>query len=169
MSETLTRAGLALGRLKTGTPARLDGHTIDWAGLDKQGPDEEPVPFSFMTSHITNQQIDCGVTRTTPESHKIIQDNIHLSAMYSGQIEGVGPRYCPSIEDKLFVLGSATAIRSSSNLKGSMITPYIRTVFQRRSLRMCKKRSFTPFRGLSASLFFNQATRSNTIMSIRVS
>ncbi len=105
LSETLTRAGLALGRLKTGTPARLDGRTIDWAGLDKQGPDEEPVPFSFMTFHITNQQIDCGVTRTTPESHKIIQDNIHLSAMYSGQIEGVGPRYCPSIEDKIVRFG----------------------------------------------------------------
>lgn len=105
LSETLTRAGLALGRLKTGTPARLDGRTIDWAGLDKQGPDEEPVPFSFMTSHITNPQIYCGVTRTTPESHKIIQDNIHLSAMYSGQIEGVGPRYCPSIEDKIVRFG----------------------------------------------------------------
>ncbi|WP_296098718.1 tRNA uridine-5-carboxymethylaminomethyl(34) synthesis enzyme MnmG [uncultured Agrobacterium sp.] len=105
LSDTLSRAGLGLGRLKTGTPARLDGRTIDWAGLDKQGPDEEPVPFSFMTDQITNPQIDCGVTRTTPESHKIIQDNIHLSAMYSGQIEGVGPRYCPSIEDKIVRFG----------------------------------------------------------------
>ena len=105
LSETLLRAGLTLGRLKTGTPARLDGRTIDWAGLDKQGPDEDPVPFSFMTDRITNPQIDCGVTRTTPESHKIIHDNIHLSAMYSGQIEGVGPRYCPSIEDKIVRFG----------------------------------------------------------------
>jgi tRNA uridine 5-carboxymethylaminomethyl modification enzyme len=105
LSETLLRAGLTLGRLKTGTPARLNGRTIDWAGLDKQGPDEDPVPFSFMTDRITNPQIDCGVTRTTPESHKIIQDNIHLSAMYSGQIEGVGPRYCPSIEDKIVRFG----------------------------------------------------------------
>lgn len=105
LSQTLSRAGLALGRLKTGTPARLDGRTIDWAGLDKQGPDEHPVPFSFMTDRITNPQIDCGVTRTTPESHGIIQDNIHLSAMYSGQIEGVGPRYCPSIEDKIVRFG----------------------------------------------------------------
>jgi len=105
LSGTLLRAGLALGRLKTGTPARLDGRTIDWAGLDKQGPDEDPVPFSFMTDRITNPQIDCGVTRTTPEGHKIIQDNIHLSAMYSGQIEGVGPRYCPSIEDKIVRFG----------------------------------------------------------------
>ncbi|MDR6103727.1 tRNA uridine 5-carboxymethylaminomethyl modification enzyme [Agrobacterium larrymoorei] len=105
LSGTLLRAGLALGRLKTGTPARLDGRTIDWAGLDKQGPDEDPIPFSFMTDRITNPQIDCGVTRTTPEGHKIIQDNIHLSAMYSGQIKGVGPRYCPSIEDKIVRFG----------------------------------------------------------------
>lgn len=105
LSETLSRAGLSLGRLKTGTPARLDGRTIDWVGLDKQGPDDEPIPFSFMTDNITNPQIDCGVTRTTPKSHKIIQDNIHLSAMYSGQIEGVGPRYCPSIEDKIVRFG----------------------------------------------------------------
>lgn len=105
LSTTLSKFGLKLGRLKTGTPARLDGRTIDWEGLDRQGPDEEPSAFSFMTDAITNPQIDCGVTRTTPASHKIIQDNIHLSAMYSGQIEGVGPRYCPSIEDKIVRFG----------------------------------------------------------------
>lgn len=105
LSQTLMRAGLMLGRLKTGTPARLDGRTIDWSAVEKQGPDEDPVPFSFMTNKITNEQIDCGVTRTTPAGHKIIQDNIHLSAMYSGQIEGVGPRYCPSIEDKIVRFG----------------------------------------------------------------
>lgn len=105
LSQTLMRAGLMLGRLKTGTPARLDGRTIDWSSVEKQGPDEDPVPFSFMTDKITNEQIDCGVTRTTQASHKIIQDNIHLSAMYSGQIEGVGPRYCPSIEDKIVRFG----------------------------------------------------------------
>ncbi|MBB1249496.1 tRNA uridine-5-carboxymethylaminomethyl(34) synthesis enzyme MnmG [Rhizobium sp. G21] len=105
LSATLAKLGLRLGRLKTGTPARLDGRTIDWTGLDRQGPDECPSPFSFMTDAITNPQIDCGVTRTTPASHKIIQDNIHLSAMYSGQIEGVGPRYCPSIEDKIVRFG----------------------------------------------------------------
>jgi tRNA uridine 5-carboxymethylaminomethyl modification enzyme len=106
LSVTLAKLGLKLGRLKTGTPARLDGRTIDWSGLDRQGPDESPSPFSFMTDAITNPQIDCGVTRTTPASHKIIQDNIHLSAMYSGQIEGVGPRYCPSIEDKIVRFGA---------------------------------------------------------------
>ncbi|QCI96662.1 tRNA uridine-5-carboxymethylaminomethyl(34) synthesis enzyme MnmG [Agrobacterium larrymoorei] len=105
LSQTMMRAGLMLGRLKTGTPARLDGRTIDWSSVEKQGPDEDPVPFSFMTDKITNEQIDCGVTRTTPAGHKIIQDNIHLSAMYSGQIEGVGPRYCPSIEDKIVRFG----------------------------------------------------------------
>ncbi|MBW9088092.1 tRNA uridine-5-carboxymethylaminomethyl(34) synthesis enzyme MnmG [Rhizobium wenxiniae] len=105
LSETLKHYGLALGRLKTGTPARLDGRTIDWASIDRQEADDVPTPFSFMTDRITNPQIACGVTRTTPETHKIIADNIHLSAMYSGQIEGVGPRYCPSIEDKIVRFG----------------------------------------------------------------
>ncbi|WP_018236082.1 tRNA uridine-5-carboxymethylaminomethyl(34) synthesis enzyme MnmG [Ensifer sp. BR816] len=105
LSETLSRFGLSLGRLKTGTPARLDGRTIDWDRVGRQGPDEDPVPFSFMTDTIVNRQIDCGVTRTTEATHKIIADNIHRSAMYSGQIEGVGPRYCPSIEDKIVRFG----------------------------------------------------------------
>lgn len=105
LSATLTRYGLGLGRLKTGTPARLDGKTIDWDRVGRQGPDEQPVPFSFMTDRIVNRQIDCGVTRTTEATHKIIADNIGKSAMYSGQIEGVGPRYCPSIEDKIVRFG----------------------------------------------------------------
>lgn len=105
LSDTLARLGLRLGRLKTGTPARLNGKTIDWDGVERQSADEDPVPFSFMTDKIVNPQIDCGVTRTTEQSHKIIRENIHLSAMYSGQIEGVGPRYCPSIEDKIVRFG----------------------------------------------------------------
>jgi tRNA uridine 5-carboxymethylaminomethyl modification enzyme len=105
LSETLRRHGVTLGRLKTGTPARLDGRTIDWAGIDRQEADEEPVPFSFMTESITNPQIACGVTRTTEATHQNISNNIHLSAMYSGKIEGVGPRYCPSIEDKIVRFG----------------------------------------------------------------
>ncbi|NSZ44317.1 tRNA uridine-5-carboxymethylaminomethyl(34) synthesis enzyme MnmG [Allorhizobium ampelinum] len=105
LSATLGRLGLRLGRLKTGTPARLDGGTIDWAQLEMQAADEQPVPFSFMTDRITNPQIECGITRTTAATHTIIRDNIHLSAMYSGQIEGVGPRYCPSIEDKISRFG----------------------------------------------------------------
>ncbi|NTG47672.1 tRNA uridine-5-carboxymethylaminomethyl(34) synthesis enzyme MnmG [Agrobacterium rhizogenes] len=105
LSGTLERYGLALARLKTGTPARLDGSTIDWNAVGRQGADDEPVPFSFMTDRIVNPQIECGVTRTTPATHKIIADNLMRSAMYSGQIEGVGPRYCPSIEDKIVKFG----------------------------------------------------------------
>jgi tRNA uridine 5-carboxymethylaminomethyl modification enzyme len=104
-SKVLEKAGFELGRLKTGTPARLDGKTIDWDQVGWQEADAEPIPFSFMTDHIEVPQIRCGITRTTPETHKIIQDNIHRSAMYSGQIEGVGPRYCPSIEDKIVRFG----------------------------------------------------------------
>ena len=92
---------LPMARLKTGTPARLDGRTIDWAQLDMQPADNPPVPFSTMTDRITVPQIECGITRTTAETHRIIADSIHLSAVYSGQIEGTGPRYCPSIEDKV--------------------------------------------------------------------
>lgn len=105
LSQTFERLGVKLGRLKTGTPARLDGRTIDWRSIEMQAADDEPVPFSFMTDKITNRQIECGITRTAPATHKIIADNIHQSAMYSGQISGVGPRYCPSIEDKIVRFG----------------------------------------------------------------
>lgn len=105
LSQTLLSLGLRLGRLKTGTPARLDGTTIDWQNVGRQGADEEPVPFSFITDRIVNPQIECGVTRTTEATHRIIIENLQRSAMYSGQIEGVGPRYCPSIEDKLVKFG----------------------------------------------------------------
>lgn len=105
LSETLARLGLNLGRLKTGTPARLSGKTIAWDQVGRQAADAEPVPFSFMTDQIVNPQIECGVTRTTGETHRIIEENIGRSAMYSGQIQGVGPRYCPSIEDKIVRFG----------------------------------------------------------------
>ena len=105
LSGTLRRLGLRLGRLKTGTPARLDGRTIDWSGLDRQAADDEPTPFSYLTTRITNPQVDCGITRTTPETHRIIRENLQRSALYSGEIEGVGPRYCPSIEDKIVKFG----------------------------------------------------------------
>lgn len=101
LSADLVALGLRLGRLKTGTPARLDGKTISWEMLEMQDADPDPIPFSFMTESISTRQIACGITRTTSETHRIIRDNIHRSAMYSGQIEGVGPRYCPSIEDKI--------------------------------------------------------------------
>ena len=105
LSGTLLRLGIKLGRLKTGTPARLDGRTIDWASVGRQAADDELIPFSFMTDRIANAQVECGVTRTTSATHKIIADNLSRSAMYSGQIEGVGPRYCPSIEDKIVKFG----------------------------------------------------------------
>ncbi|MCD2182718.1 tRNA uridine-5-carboxymethylaminomethyl(34) synthesis enzyme MnmG [Rhizobium sp. GN54] len=105
LSATLARFGLRLGRLKTGTPARLSGKTIAWDQVGRQAADSDPVPFSFMTDAITNPQVECGVTRTTAATHRIIEDNIGQSAMYSGQIKGVGPRYCPSIEDKIVRFG----------------------------------------------------------------
>jgi tRNA uridine 5-carboxymethylaminomethyl modification enzyme len=105
LSDTLGRQGFALGRLKTGTPPRLDGKSIDWKSLETQAADENPLPFSLMTDSIANPQIDCGVTRTTPATHDVIRSNIHRSAMYSGSIEGIGPRYCPSIEDKIVKFG----------------------------------------------------------------
>ena len=101
LSLTLERLGLRLGRLKTGTPPRLDGTTINWAAVEMQPADDPPVPFSFLTDRITTPQIECGITRTTPRTHAIINANLHRAPMYSGQIEGTGPRYCPSIEDKV--------------------------------------------------------------------
>ena len=101
LSAKLFALGLRLGRLKTGTPARLDGRTIDWGACETQPGDSPPEPFSTMTMQIENPQIACGITRTTRETHRIVQDNLALSAMYSGNIEGRGPRYCPSIEDKV--------------------------------------------------------------------
>ncbi|MGX9117752.1 tRNA uridine-5-carboxymethylaminomethyl(34) synthesis enzyme MnmG [Mesorhizobium sp. BHbsci] len=105
LSATMSRAGFKLGRLKTGTPPRLDGRTIDWASLESQAADEHPVPFSLMTDRIENPQIHCGITRTTAAAHELIRANLGRSAMYSGSIEGVGPRYCPSIEDKIVKFG----------------------------------------------------------------
>jgi tRNA uridine 5-carboxymethylaminomethyl modification enzyme len=105
LSATLERLGVPLGRLKTGTPPRLDGKTIAWTDLAMQAADDEPVPFSMLTDRITNPQIECGITRTTPATHRIIEENLGRSAMYSGNIKGVGPRYCPSIEDKIVKFG----------------------------------------------------------------
>ncbi len=101
LSKTLYGLGLGMGRLKTGTPPRLDGRTIDWAGLEMQQGDDPPSPFSFLTRTITTPQIACGITRTTLATHAIIRANLHRAPMYSGQIASTGPRYCPSIEDKV--------------------------------------------------------------------
>jgi tRNA uridine 5-carboxymethylaminomethyl modification enzyme len=105
LAQTLHRLGFALGRLKTGTPARLDGRTIDYASLERQDGDDPPQPFSYLTDRITTPQIACHITTTTAATHEIIRANLHRAPMYSGQIESVGPRYCPSIEDKVVRFG----------------------------------------------------------------
>src|SRR6516165_7747734 len=101
LSQTLSRHGFALGRLKTGTPPRLDGRTIDWAGLEIQPGDDPPPPFSFITDRIVTPQVVCHITTTTSATHALIRSNLGRSPMYSGEIASVGPRYCPSIEDKI--------------------------------------------------------------------
>src|SRR5690242_7967216 len=105
LSVTLERLGFQLGRLKTGTPARLDGTTIDWTSVEMQPGDDPPEPFSSLTTRIANRQVECGITRTNPATHAIIRANVHRSPMYSGQIQSCGPRYCPSIEDKIVRFG----------------------------------------------------------------
>jgi len=101
LGEALKRLGLRACRLKTGTPPRLDGRTINYSGLEEQPGDADPTPFSFRTTKITQPQISCHIAYTSPETLQIIRDNVHRSPMYSGQIEAIGPRYCPSIEDKV--------------------------------------------------------------------
>ena len=105
LSRSFERVGFTLGRLKTGTPPRLDGTTIDWSAVEMQPGDEPPEPFSVMTDRITTPQIQCGITRTTAATHEVIRANVHRSPMYSGQIKSTGPRYCPSIEDKIVRFG----------------------------------------------------------------
>ncbi|MSP20933.1 MAG: tRNA uridine-5-carboxymethylaminomethyl(34) synthesis enzyme MnmG [Alphaproteobacteria bacterium] len=109
LAQTLARMGFALGRLKTGTPPRLDGRTIDFAGLTAQPSEDPPEPFSYLTERIETPQVPCFLTATTERSHEIIRANLHQSPMYSGQIESVGPRYCPSIEDKVVRFADRTS------------------------------------------------------------
>jgi tRNA uridine 5-carboxymethylaminomethyl modification enzyme len=101
LAHALDGLGLPLARLKTGTPPRLDGRTIDWAALEAQPGDDPPEPLSWLTDRIANPQVTCGITWTTPETHALIRENLHRTAVYGGRIQGVGPRYCPSIEDKV--------------------------------------------------------------------
>jgi tRNA uridine 5-carboxymethylaminomethyl modification enzyme len=105
LSGSFERAGFTLGRLKTGTPPRLDGRSIDWSAVEMQPGDDPPEPFSVMTEAITTPQVQCGITRTTAATHEVIRANVHRSPMYSGQIKSSGPRYCPSIEDKIVRFG----------------------------------------------------------------
>ena len=101
LAQRIDSFGLPLGRLKTGTPPRLDGRSIDWARLDRQQPDDDPVMFSFLSRRPSVRQVSCGITHTNEHTHEIIRENLSRSAMYGGHIEGIGPRYCPSIEDKI--------------------------------------------------------------------
>ena len=105
LAKAIEDAGFRMGRLKTGTPPRLDGTTIDWAGLERQPGDEPPEPFSYLTNALTTPQVDCHITRTTAATHAVIRANIGRSPMYSGDIKSRGPRYCPSIEDKVVRFG----------------------------------------------------------------
>jgi tRNA uridine 5-carboxymethylaminomethyl modification enzyme len=105
LSQSFERAGFTLGRLKTGTPPRLDGTTIDWAAVEMQPGDDPPEPFSVLTDRITTPQIQCGITRTTAATHEVIRANVRRSPMYSGRIKSTGPRYCPSVEDKIVRFG----------------------------------------------------------------
>jgi tRNA uridine 5-carboxymethylaminomethyl modification enzyme len=105
LALTLERLGFALGRLKTGTPPRLDGRSIDWGAVEMQPGDEPPEPFSILTERVENPQVECGITRTNAATHEIIRQNVHRSPMYSGQIASRGPRYCPSVEDKIVRFG----------------------------------------------------------------
>lgn len=105
LSGSFEALGFQLGRLKTGTPPRLDGRTIDWSAVEMQPGDDPPEPFSVLTPAITTPQIECGITRTTTATHEVIRANVHRSPMYSGQIQSTGPRYCPSIEDKIVKFG----------------------------------------------------------------
>jgi len=126
LSLTLQRLGFALGRLKTGTPPRLDGRTIDWAAVEMQSGDEPPEPFSMLTERIDNPQVQCGMTRTNVATHRIIRDNVHRSPMYSGQISSKGPRYCPSIEDKIVRFGERDGhqiFREPEGLDDSTVYP----------------------------------------------
>ncbi len=109
LADRLYASGLQMGRLKTGTPARLDGRTIAWDRLEMQTADDEPVPFSFLTEAITTPQIACGITYTTTETHKIIAERLGESAVYGGKTTGIGPRYCPSIEDKVVRFADKTS------------------------------------------------------------
>ena len=109
LADRLYALGLPMGRLKTGTPARLDGRTIAWDRLDMQAGDETPVPFSFLTPAITQPQVSCGVTWTTEETHRIIAERLGESAVYGGRATGIGPRYCPSIEDKVVRFADKTS------------------------------------------------------------
>ena len=115
ISAALDRLGFALARFKTGTPPRLNGRTIDYSKTEIQPGDDEPQPFSYLTENFSVDQMPCWITYTNPDVHSLIQDNLHRAPMYSGQIQGSGPRYCPSIEDKIVKFADKDRHSCSSN------------------------------------------------------
>ena len=133
------RLGFTLGRLKTGTPPRLDGRTIDWAALEMQPGDDPPEPFSVLTDRITTPQIHCHITRTTPATHDVIRANVHRSPMYSGEIESRGPRYCPSIEDKVVRFADHDSHQIFLEPEGWTTARSIPTAFRPRCRKMCSR------------------------------
>lgn len=169
LAAVLGELSLARGRLKTGTPPRLDGRTIRWTELEMQPGDEDPVVFSFLNRAPKARQIACGITHTNARTHQIVRDNLSRSAMYGGHIEGVGPRYCPSIEDKIVRFADKEAHQVFLEPEASMMTPSIptgsRPLFQRRF----RRRTFARLPGSRMCASCSPATRLSTTISIRVS
>ena len=149
LSASFERAGFALGRLKTGTPPRLDGTTIDWSAVEMQPGDDPPEPFSVMTDRITTPQIQCGITRTTPATHEVIRANVHRSPMYSGQIKSSGRAIALRSRTRSSGSATATATRSSWSRKGSTTPRSIPMASRPRCRRRFSSRSSRRFRGWS--------------------
>lgn len=168
LAQALARLGLPLGRLKTGTPPRLDRHSIDWEGLAADRGDAVPEPFSTLTRQIDTPQIECRITTTMPATHAIILANLHRSAVHVGQISGRGPRYCPSIEDKVVRFADRERHQIFLELKGSTTARCTRMVFppacRRRFRRSCWPRS----QALNTPASCDPAMPWNTTMSILV-
>ena len=170
LSHTLERAGFALGRLKTGTPPRLDGATIDWKAVEPQQGDDPPEPFSVLTTRIDNPQVECGITRTTAATHAIIRDNVHRSPMYSGQIQSRGPRYCPSIEDKIVRFGERDGHQiflEPEGLDDTTVYPNGISTSLPEDVQLALVASIPGLTSVRA--WCGRAMRSNTITSIRAS
>ena len=167
LSTRLENLGLQLGRLKTGTPARLDRNSIDFSILEEQRGDDPPEPFSALTEAITTPQVSCFITRTTADTHRVIADNIHRSAMYSGRIKSRGPRYCPSIEDKIVRFADRDSHQIFLEPEGWTTTPSTRTACPRRFLPTSSMPSCAPCRGSKTSGSSGLAMPSSTTMSIR--
>jgi tRNA uridine 5-carboxymethylaminomethyl modification enzyme len=126
-----------VGRLKTGTPPRLDGRTIDWDAFEPQPPDEKPVPFSFATDRVEQPQVQCFIGYTTKELHEGIRANLHQSPLYSGKIKGIGPRYCPSIEDKVIKFADKERHQLFLEPEGLNTNEVYLNGFRHRSRRRC--------------------------------